>query len=290
MRRRGGPGIADIRFGCPGRTRPAPGAPCIVGSALPQFQPRAAPAIGTLSLREDEVDVWFARLDLSREPSDRDLQALPRSEAERAASMGEEPRRRFVAARSQLRRLLAAYLAAEPAGIGFSYGGQGKPRLGGAHAASGIHFNLSHTGRRALVAVARSPVGVDLETVRPLGDTDRLARRILSDRERRDLGKLPATARNSAFLACWTRKEAYAKAVGEGIVRTFRRFAVTLKPESEPALLREDGTPDPGWTILHVEPEAGVVGALAVRRADCSPRFWLLEPPETGRPTVPSPR
>ena len=230
------------------------------------------------------------RLDLSREPSDRDLQALPQSEAERAASMGEEPRRRFVAARSQLRSLLAAYLSTEPASIRLSYGAQGKPGLGGMHAASGIHFNLSHTGRRALFAVGRSPVGVDLETVRPLGDIDRLARRVLSVRERRELRKLPATARNRAFLACWTRKEAYAKAVGEGIVRTFRWFAVTLKPESEPALLREDGTRDPGWTFLHVEPEAGIVGALAIRQTHCSPSFWQLEPSETGRPTGPSPR
>ena len=248
---------------------------------MTRFLPSAAPCAATLSLTRGEVDLWLVRLDLDREPSDRELHVLSVDEAEHATTMSEGPRRRFVAARTRLRKLLAAYLSAEPASIELSYGAQGKPRLAGAYEASGLCFNLSHSSGHALFGFARSPLGVDLETMRPLANIDRLARRVLSDLECRELGRLPAAARERAFLACWTRKEAYAKAVGQGIVRMFRNFSVTLAPGSKPALLLEDGSRNPCWTLLDLEPWKGMIGALAVRQPVCRPTLRLLEPPGT---------
>ena len=223
------------------------------------------------------VDVWFGRLDLTVEPSMEDLAVLSKDESLRAAGMAATPRRRFVAARSLLRSLLAAYLSAEADSIEISYEARGKPRLGGRHADHDLHFNVSHSQSRALLAFGRSPLGVDLEAIRPVRDMEELANRFLSERESRTLNLLPAPVRRRAFFACWTRKEAYVKAIGTGLGLQLRSFSVTLAPGLEPALIKENDEPDPNWTLRHLEPEAGVVGALAIQQRKCSLRCWRID-------------
>ncbi len=228
------------------------------------------------SLTGPAVDVWLARLDLSVEPSAGDLGALSTDELHRAARMAVTPRRRFVGARTVLRKLIAAYLSEEAKNVEFSYTDKGKPRLGTRHAQHGLHFSVSHSQNRALFAFGRSPLGVDLERIRPLRNLEKLAGRYLSAHEYRTLNQLPASVRSRAFFACWTRKEAYVKAIGTGIGLPLRSFRVTLTPGLEPAVLRESGQRDPDWTLCHLEPEVGVVGALAVRHPTCSLRCWDL--------------
>ena len=242
------------------------------------------PSPGVSSLTGHAVDVWFIRLDVSRQPSKHDLRTLSADESQRAAGMAATPRRRFVAARALLRNLLASYLSTEAKSIEFSYAERGKPRLAGRHSDHGMHFNVSHSQHRALFAFGRAPLGVDLETIRPLRDMDGLAGRFLSHGECKTLNELPVPLRRRAFFACWTRKEAYVKAVGTGIGLPLRSFDVTLSPGSVPALLGENGERDPNWTLLHLEPEEGVVAALAVGRPKCSVRCWRLESPNAPGP------
>ena len=262
---------------------------CIVEPVDATFAPRTVPAPGGCEITDRlGVDVWFATLDLTRDDS-ASASALSRDETLRAGRMAAIPRRRFVASRALLRRLLAAYLSCGAAEVGLSYGSNGKPVLAPTGRSNGLHFNLSHAGHRALFAFSRNPVGVDVEAIRPLRDLNALSARFFSERERRTLAELPAESRQRAFFACWTRKEACVKAMGTGIANRLDSFAVSFDPRSEPAVLGPDGTPDPDWTVRHLEPERDVVGALAANQPECSLRCWQVAVPEDGPAHEPSP-
>ena len=137
---------------------------------------------------------------------------------------------------------------------------------------------MSHTRTAAVLAFGRSPLGVDIEGRRGIPNLEALARRFLAPGEIEALLSLPATEKEEAFLHCWTRKEAYAKALGEGIAMGFRNFEVTVATGRETALLGPDGNPDPRWAIRDLYPASGVAGALAVNRPDCLLWCWQLGP------------
>ena len=127
-------------------------------------------------------------------------------------------RRRFVLAHGMLRRLLGGYLGLDPARIEFTAGPQGKPVLAGDAARQGLRFNLSHSGDAAVVAIACGrEVGIDVERPRPVANVAAISRRFFTADEHATLMRLPAAARERAFLACWTRKEAVMKAHGKGM-------------------------------------------------------------------------
>ena len=190
---------------------------------------------------------------------------LAADESARATSMTTEPRRRFMASRVLLRRLLSAYLGDEPQEIEFSYGSSGKPFLARTPAGLPLHFNLSHSRDRVLVAVAATPVGIDLETPRRLGDFEGLARRFFAPGEVRALARIPASQRLDAFFACWTRKEAYLKLIGRGISSGLKTVQVAFSPGLEPGVIASDGTWDEQCSMHHLEPEPGLLGAVAVQ-------------------------
>ena len=201
---------------------------------------------------------------------------LSHDESARATSMAAESRRRFMASRVLLRRLITAYLGGEPREIEFSYGPSGKPALGGRHAGHPLHFNLSHSRDRVLIAIARTPVGIDLETSRRLDDFEALARRFFSESEVRALARIPAAHRLDAFFACWTRKEAYLKAIGHGISKGLKTVEVAFSPGLEPAVLSSDGRPDAHCSMHHLDPAPGLVGALAVRDGAQTLNCWSV--------------
>ncbi len=147
----------------------------------------------------------------------------------------------------------------------FSYGRFQKPALMPTREAPTpeLQFNVSHAGGLVLIAVTRGcEVGVDIENVRELKDIDLIARRFFSVRENAALQQLPATHRPEAFFRCWTRKEAFIKASGEGLSRPLDSFDVAL--DGPAALLRVDGDDASRWTLHDVYPAPGYTGAVAV--------------------------
>ena len=247
------------------------------------FAARRMPEPGAAVLEAQAVDAWLAWLDPDHETAPCETAVLSADERRRAGGMATAVRRRFVRARALLRGLLASYLSADPASIEFGYGPKGKPRLAGSAARSGLHFSLSHCGGQGLLAFGRAPLGADIETVRPLRDMAALAARFFAPAERLALGGLPADERQRAFFACWTRKEAYAKAVGTGIGMPLGSFAVTVAPGAPPALLGADGSPDPDWSLHDVSPRADVAAALAIECPGALPRCWRLDTGTVGR-------
>ena len=171
--------------------------------------------------------------------------------------------RSYTLSRGGLRILLAHYLRCPPNEIEFIYGPKGKPEL---RESSRIRFNASHSGQIALYAFTLGcELGVDVEELRELDDLESIAARFFSIGEVSELLSLKREGRGLAFFHCWTRKEAYIKAIGDGLAIPLNRFQVTLLPGA-PArfvqIARDMGTAS-DWTLHHLEPAPGYVGALA---------------------------
>lgn len=159
--------------------------------------------------------------------------ALALSPGERARAdrlVFEADRRRFRVAHGLLRRILGGILGAEPAAVGLRERPGGKPELAPPHDASGLRFNLSHSGDVLLVAVARGrEVGVDVERIREDLDWAALARRFLPEAAGAPLFGLPAASRRQAFFRFWTFAEALGKAAGIGLSIHDERHRGTLE-------------------------------------------------------------
>jgi 4'-phosphopantetheinyl transferase len=215
----------------------------------------------------DEIHVWTIALDAPAKESDL-LAALAPDERVRAARfLAEHNRRRFVACRAALRRVLAARLDAEPSTIEFEYAPHGKPLLPNG---SPIHFNVSHSDDLAMIAVAWGrPVGIDLERVRPDFAINAVAERFFSPLEQEALRRVPAESHTEAFVRCWTRKEAFIKAVGGGLSYPLNQFDVTLAPGEPARLLRIDGDEQAAsrWTLRDLTARPGYAASLAVEGA-----------------------
>jgi 4'-phosphopantetheinyl transferase len=224
-----------------------------------------------------EVHLWRFRLDAPADRLDALAETLSADERARADRFAFDVHRlRFVAARGRLREVLGRYLGAPPASLRFAYGPHGKPEL---RDAPGLRFNLSHSGSAALLAVSPDrPVGVDLEEARPLADFESLADRVFSPRERRALDALPPSGRLAAFYLGWTRKEAYLKALGDGLARPLDRFSVSLSPGEPARLLDAFGDPEEParWSLLDVTPWPGFAACLAAPGPLAAPRRSTL--------------
>jgi 4'-phosphopantetheinyl transferase len=199
-------------------------------------------AAGPSSFPVGRVDVWRLSLD---EPSTADTEAavLSPDEIARASRFHfEKDRTRFARCRSALRCLLAGYLESRPAEVRFEYSTNGKPQLAPEKNPRALHFNVSHSGNMALIAVGSElSLGVDIEKIRDDVDAEALAERFFSPRERAGLRALPAHLRVPGFYACWTRKEAFLKATGTGLSFPLADFSVSTHPDLPPQLEDVEG-------------------------------------------------
>lgn len=178
-------------------------------------------------------------------------------QARAARFVVESARERFILGRGFLREALAPYTGQPPAALTFTYGARGKPLL--AH--SPLHFNLAHSGDVLLLALTDvGDIGVDVEQIRPLPHLHTMAHDNFSPAEIAAVLALPHEQQPTAFFTVWTRKEAYIKATGDGFRRPLASFDVSL--DDPPRLLRAEGDDPARWTLLHVDPAPGYIGAV----------------------------
>jgi 4'-phosphopantetheinyl transferase len=215
----------------------------------------------SLSLSDEEVHVWRVRVEQEPDVHDAYLLTLDQDERVRASRFHfDEHRRHFVVARGFLRRLLARYLDTTPEDVSFAYGTNGKPMLGPEQGAGSIRFNASHSGEWAVYAFARDrEVGVDVECVKDDIATEGIAERFFSAGEVETLNGLPKEEQAAAFFRCWTRKEAYIKAIGDGLSHPLDTFDVTLRPGEPAALLNVAG-----WSMFDLDVASGYAAAIVV--------------------------
>jgi len=225
------------------------------------------------------VEIWLAHLDSLSSAQLETLRPIlnPEERARGARFHFEADRNHYVACRGLLRKLLSTALDMPASTLVIEYGERGKPAIAiGANKRS-LRFNLSHSAGWAMFAFAWDrEVGVDLESGSRLEPDENhlsaLAERILSNRELAVWHSLPdATARRTAFLRTWTRKEALAKAIGKGVLDQVRSFEVALdaaSPEPSnlvrlPSLADEPST---AWLIHDLSAPNGFAAALALEQ------------------------
>jgi 4'-phosphopantetheinyl transferase len=236
------------------------------------WEPTRPPA----ALADDEIHLWRFALGAG-EPELRAMSALLHAdERARAARFRfERDRRRFVVARARLRQILGAYLGRPPDALTFDYGPRGKPSL------PGIDFNLAHSHELALLAVMRGGgLGVDVEEVRLDVPVEDVARYYFSAAERSALRGLADERQKRAFFDCWTRKEAYLKAIGEGLWLPLDSFTVSV--DGPAALIEVRDRPDEAarWWLESVDAGDGYAAADALRLGDgqSPPRLRAFTP------------
>lgn len=228
---------------------------------------------------DDEVHIWRIPLeqpDAVRRAFFETLADDERRKAERFRF--EKDRRHFVAGRGGLRAILSRYLDLEPEQLRFSYNRYGKPTLVAETGGRDLSFNLSHAAGVALCALTRGrEVGVDVEFIREDFAGLDIAERFFSLKEVEALRALPPDVRAPAFFNCWTRKEAYIKALGEGLSHPLDTFTVSLAPGEPAALLATENNPTVAheWTLREVSLEDGYVAAVAVKGRGYRFSYWL---------------
>lgn len=203
-----------------------------------------------MQLARDEVQCWCIRLDVSPAICAALSATLSQDERIRCARMrSPQLQQRFIVAHGGLRALLGRYLGVRPSEVRFGHNEFGKPALseplGGR-----LRFNLSHSADLALIGIATdAEIGVDVEHVRDEPEFSEIAQWFFAAAEVEELNRLPSEVRARAFLRSWTRKEACAKALGEGLGAT------------------NEITQPSGWSLYSLQPAPDYVGAVAVERS-----------------------
>ncbi len=207
-----------------------------------------------------QVVVWSWNLDAGSLVDDAAEALLSDDERDRRRRfVSPDLGRRFLAARAGLRLLLGRHLDRDPRSLSFAANAFGKPRVADA---GSLHFNLSHSGERAVLAISDGEVGIDLEAVRPIEHLD-LARRYFHPQEvAAIMGTGDETGQRHAFFLVWTLKEAVVKAVGDGLSIPLSSFEVSIAPVRPAMVLAPQGAPTTWW--LHSKTVDGYCLALAV--------------------------
>jgi 4'-phosphopantetheinyl transferase len=232
---------------------------------------------GEMERLTEEIHVWRIQLPDNGQYPTGLAHALSVDEAARARRfIFDRDRARFIVSHATLRNILSSYTDQAPEGIAISIAEKGKPYL--AHY-PGVRFNLSHSGSWALLAVARGrEIGVDIERIEAGRATGSIARRFFAEAEVRELEAMPEDRRLNAFFACWSRKEAYIKARGEGLGIPLGSFEVSLGDE---AVLREAEDWD-RWSLAALEAPEGYAAALVAEGAGWTVRYFTGSPSSPG--------
>jgi 4'-phosphopantetheinyl transferase len=232
---------------------------------------------GRLSVPRAAADVWLVPLRANRQLVDELRRTLSTDEIERALRFrAEDHRDLFIVGRGILRKILSRYLSEPPGKLVFRYGSKGKPYL---RENSDIQFNLGHSGGFAIYGVSREELGVDIELVKPSTDWRQISQRFFLTREVEELNRLDRAQQLRGFFSCWARKEAYIKAVGEGIATLGKFYAGAQLSPGEGAI-DEEGKPrewyfkDLNLKDLNVGDE--LAGAIVTRFDQCRVRQFFF--------------
>jgi 4'-phosphopantetheinyl transferase len=262
----------------------APGSdvePALLDRIAPKRTPASEAArVGSTSAREamiaaasftnHEIEVVVTRLVAGSETVRASALVLSDAERQRASRFAfDRDRRRFIVARARLRQLLAVRLGVRPESVEFAYGAHGKPALARRFADSDLCFNVSHCDDVAAYALSCGrTVGIDVEALRVIGDADDIAARYFSRRENAMYCSLDPRDKLLGFFNCWTRKEAFLKALGHGLSMPLDHFDVSLAPGEPAKILRVGNTPgdDSCWSLDSFSPAPGYVAAIASQR------------------------
>ena len=212
-------------------------------------------------------EISVAKVDLSGNAAREELAAswLDESERSRIETYLPEPRRHFVLCRAALRAILCQELGCQNGELSFGEGEYGKPFAQVDGQAASVNFNVSHSGRYGLIALAPAGrLGVDVEQVVPKRQLDSLIEAVMGPDERKELGEMGERARLRQFFRLWTCKEALVKALGTGFSTDVSSFQIpeNIRQGGASGVFRFPHLPDLAWRLQAIDAE-GFAAALA---------------------------
>jgi 4'-phosphopantetheinyl transferase len=235
-----------------------------------------------LEMPGDTIHVWRASLDAPSGYVERLNCVLSDAEHIRARQLYfERDRKRFITGRGLLRVILGRYVAIPPDRLQLCSSVAGKPALAASQPTRGIEFSVSHSRGLILYALTRNKkIGIDIERVRTIPNTDRIAKQIFSLREHAAFRALPPEQRQAAFFRNWTQKEAYLKACGHGLSMSLDQIDVSLPPfePTTPPSIPDNPHASSRWSLQEFVPAPGYVAALANEGNQARPLTCLQWP------------
>ncbi|NJK68073.1 MAG: 4'-phosphopantetheinyl transferase superfamily protein [Microcoleus sp. CSU_2_2] len=221
-----------------------------------------------LTFEVNKIHVWRIFLAEAASCLQRFQQTLSHDELTKAERFHfQKDRTQFMVSRGALRAILSQYVDINPRALRFEYNPYGKPSLIVEQGGNTLRFNLSHSHGIALIAITKNrDIGVDIERIDTNFPYQQIAERVFSPLENAVLRSLPEQIQLKAFFTCWTRKEAYIKAVGKGLSIPLDCFDVTLAPGEPPALLNFQEKPEEAsrWSLIELIPSPDTVATVAV--------------------------
>ncbi len=227
-------------------------------------------------INKNSVHVWSISLAQTQEKILELRKILSSDESARADRFYfDRDRNRFIVGRVMLRKILGRYLEIAPEKLVFGYGSHGKPKIEN----SPFFFNLSNSSDLALCGVTyQKEIGIDVEyLLRELKDAEAIAKRFFSAKESAEFLSLPLEERQLAFFRCWTRKEAYIKAIGDGLSYSLSKFNVTLTPEAKLLSVVTNPSEVDRWTLKELKPAKDYIAAIIVEGQDWQLNCWQAE-------------
>jgi len=225
------------------------------------------------ALPPGSLQIWRTRLNVSSDSLVRYSELLSREELARAGRFAfTRHHDRFIVSRATLRLLLGRYLQTPSDSVRIEEGPQGKPFVAESELAFELKFNLSHSQELAVFAFTRQKeVGIDVEKVRSDFASREIAQRYFSPQEIANLDALAPQLYMAGFFQCWTRKEAYIKARGQGLHIPLDSFSVSFAPGYPPALIARDSV---RWSMYSFEPFPEFVAAVVAEKFDWALSFY----------------
>jgi 4'-phosphopantetheinyl transferase len=209
----------------------------------------------------DEVEVWHGTVAAKDEDYLTYWRMLDEAEQKQAQKFNHVLlQQRYVVIHGRLRQLLGQLLNKPPEKINIKKAEYGKPYLADYPE---LAFNLSHTADRVVVAVGwNCQLGVDIELCKPRINLSGLVNKCFAEEEVTYWTQLPEAQKNQDFYRFWTRKEAFVKATGQGIVSGLHHCVIN--PEKPTGFLRVPAQcgKASAWHVLDIELGEGVCSAL----------------------------
>lgn len=230
-----------------------------------------------LSINTEEIHIYRTNLNCMVDKLQSFYSTLSDDECRRADQYKfEKDRLNFVVARGILREIIGHYLTIKPEDIVFSYTSFGKPYL----ANNTLNFNLSHAGSLIVYILAKSKqVGIDIENIRPIPEFLDIAKEFFSMQENIDLNSISKDKQLKAFFSCWTRKEAFIKAIGNGLSFPLNQFSVTLLSQDLPKLtiIKDKTTIKNEWGVYAMNLSYGYEGAFVFDGPQEDPKIFYFD-------------
>ena len=230
----------------------------------------------TLSLSKDHIDIWLCDLKQLSGDINNYYSILSEDERERADNLKvEDKKQQFIITRGALRQRLGLLTNIDPKDFVFEYLEHGKPVLANNHQYTDITFNVSHSNDLALIAIAKEQnIGIDIEKINHESDHQALMTRFFSKAEQTEFQTIPDVNKARAFCACWTRKEAFIKAVAYGVSYGLDKFDVAVDPEDQTPNINLHKPLDETWLAINLPINNEYMACLVSNAGEINLSCW----------------